>query len=260
MAETEKCLRDVWVETSWGSMHCLVSKGNFDPGATVYVLVHGLLTAGDYMLPTATRLARRDLVVVPDLLGHGESADPPRTLSIEEHAQSIVQAMEFFGVKRPVLVGGSYGCNVTIELAVKEDVRAQALILIGPADGSEGSAPTMMGRLLADSIIEPRRMVSMVFSDVSRIGLARVFEQLGHMMQHDFHGSMKSVRIPTLLIVGENDPLVTDDFVCAALGCAPSCERITVPSAAHALPFSRPELMSSLITQFIENRELDRAC
>src|SRR5579885_462650 len=138
------------VETAQGNMNVLYSgkkRGtDFD-----LVLVHGLIVSSSFMLPTARYLARRYRVFVPDLIGHGQSDTPDRALSIKDHAQAVACALEKLQVRKPVVVGGSYGCHVAADLFQLLDIRGLAFVGPTPGYGLHQS----MAELLKDALREP---------------------------------------------------------------------------------------------------------
>lgn len=102
------------------------------------------------MEPTAKILAQNNSVCVPNMLGHGLSATPDHALNIEEHAAALSEFLKAAGFTNPVLVGGSYGCNISAELAAMPIVDAKGLVLIGTTDVRGKSVQELMGKLMKD--------------------------------------------------------------------------------------------------------------
>lgn len=246
---------DVYEDTSFGRMHALMSRSN-EPNAECYVLVHGLLVSASYMERTAKLLAAKHTVCVPNMLGHGKSETPEFALNIKEHAQALSEFLEAQGIANPVLVGGSYGCNISAELAAMDCVNAKALILIGPTDVQGRSVQSLMADLIKDGLFEPPVMVPTVIGDITRIGVDRCLEQLGYMSEHDLDGALLRCGIPILLIKGENDKLSSEDLVQEKFEMIPNCQAINVIGSAHCLSVSDPELMAQMIEDFIQQGDL----
>lgn len=251
MFESKAQFHDVMVETSLGRIHALISR-SCDPEAECYVLLHGLLVSASYMEPTARMLAGRNTVCVPDMLGHGKSSTPNNALNIKEHAQILSEFLQAQNLERPVLVGGSYGCNVAAELAAKHSVKAKALVLIGPMDVHGKTVQELSGRLIKDGLFEPPIMFATVIGDVTRIGLDRCLEQLRYMSEHDLDDALLRSAIPILLIKGQYDQLSNEQLVQDKFEIFPNCQAINVIGSAHCLSVSDPELMAQMIQDFVK--------
>ena len=100
----------------------------------------GSAVAWKQVLPT---LARRFTVVVPDLLGHGESAKPRGEYSISGHANVLRDLLAALGHGRATLVGQSFGGGVAMQLAYQYPEHCERLVLV-----SSGGLGREVSRLL----------------------------------------------------------------------------------------------------------------
>ncbi len=256
MQDDDIQFEEVSIKTSLGRMHALLSRSQ-DPSAEFYVMVHGLLVSASYMEPTARLLAGRNNVCVPNMLGHGKSDTPKQALNIKEHATVLAEFLKKAGITNPILVGGSYGCNITAELAADPSVRAKSLVLIGPTDVHGRSVQELMGDLVKDGLFEPPIMVPTVLGDVSRIGVHRCLEQLGYMAEHDMDDALLRSRMPILLIKGEHDQLSSEDLVIDKFEIIPNAQAINIIGSAHCLSVSEPQLMAEMIEDFVREGNLN---
>ena len=96
------------------------------------VLVHGLGIGSSYFVPLAARLSHHAPVFAPDLPGHGPSDHDARPLDVRQLARALGEWMEVMGLRRAVLVGHSFGCQVALHLAAARPEFASRLVLIGP--------------------------------------------------------------------------------------------------------------------------------
>ena len=79
-------------------------------GRASVVHVHGFAISGEYLMPTARRLARRWVNVVPDLPGYGRSERRDHVLGIPALAEALVAILDALDIDQAVLVGNSMGC------------------------------------------------------------------------------------------------------------------------------------------------------
>jgi pimeloyl-ACP methyl ester carboxylesterase len=107
----------------------------FGDGARVTVLLHGLLFSRRMHEPLARELARRGhRVITLDLLGHGESDQPPDMwrYSMPLFAQQVVALLDHLGIEQAVVGGTSLGANVTLEVAAAAPDRLRGMIVEMP--------------------------------------------------------------------------------------------------------------------------------
>src|SRR5438094_854255 len=92
------------------------------------VLVHGLAGSSTTWREVMPALAKRHLVIAPDLLGHGESAKPRGDYSLGAHASGIRDLLVALGVERATFVGHSLGGGVAMQLAYQFPKRCERLV------------------------------------------------------------------------------------------------------------------------------------
>ncbi|HEY9774341.1 MAG TPA: alpha/beta hydrolase [Planktothrix sp.] len=239
--------RNIDVETAHGNMRVMVAgsrtKDDFD-----IVLVHGLIVSSSFMEPTGKLLAGNHRVFVPDLLGHGKSDTPEKPLSVKKYAKELAFVLKQLKVRRPLIVGGSYGCHVAVELSHLMDVKG--LVFVGPTPG--GEVHEGIAALTKDAFFEPPQLVFNVLAEVVRIGPARVIELLKDMRSYPFHQRLRKIKAPTMVITGEHDPFFDPSFMDDTAKSLHSSQSLCIPDVAHGLPFSQPELISDFVEQFIE--------
>lgn len=103
-------------------------------GKTV-VLIHGLAASGRVWRPLIRLLdLTKWRVIVPDLLGFGDSPKPGwNDYSVQEHARMIVATLTRRGVKKPItVVGHSMGCLIAVHIAATNPKLVKKLVLYEP--------------------------------------------------------------------------------------------------------------------------------
>jgi pimeloyl-ACP methyl ester carboxylesterase len=98
------------------------------------LLIHGFLEWSYTWRRNVAALAARYRVVAPDLRGFGLSAkDVRRGHSLTDQADVLCAFMDQLGIKRPVLCGHSMGGEVALRIAVNQPERVRALVLVDPS-------------------------------------------------------------------------------------------------------------------------------
>ncbi|MCF8033783.1 MAG: alpha/beta hydrolase [Desulfarculaceae bacterium] len=123
------------------------------------VFIHGMWGDHSQFAPQVDRFAARHRVMVPDLLGHGQSDKPEVELSMEGFADGVAALCRHAGLKRVVAVGHSLGGAVAVSLAARhpELVRGAACLdttLLAPAKAKKQALPAMLARLEGEPPLE----------------------------------------------------------------------------------------------------------
>lgn len=103
-----------------------------DTGSPV-VLLHGLVASGVFWGAAYDRLAERDRLVVPDLLGFGRSDRPDHGYGPDDHVQALIGCLDALGIDEPVTIGAhSLGCLIALRMASSHPERVAGVVGFGP--------------------------------------------------------------------------------------------------------------------------------
>jgi pimeloyl-ACP methyl ester carboxylesterase len=117
-------------------LHIAIDEGQ----GPVVVLVHGIASSSVTFAKAVPLLSPNHRVIAIDLLGFGESPDPPDSeYTLEEHVASLDATLRSLKLREPfVLVGHSLGSLIITRYAAVREVRphlrqtVSRLVLIGP--------------------------------------------------------------------------------------------------------------------------------
>ncbi|MDR7274890.1 alpha/beta fold hydrolase [Catenuloplanes atrovinosus] len=221
------------------------------PG-TPWVLLHGLAVSHRYLMPTATALPGP--VYAPDLPGFGRSGAPRRALDPREHAAVIAAWMDADGLRGARVLGGSYGCQVAVELAISRPDLAGLLVLAGPtADPAAGMVAHAL-RLARDLPREDLRHMPAVVAGTLAAGPRRIVATLRTAVRHRIERRLPLVTAPVLVLRGEHDPIAPDAWTSFLAGVA-SCRTLTVPGAGHNVVTTAGPRVAAAATAFAYDME-----
>ena len=219
------------------------------------VLIHGLSVSGRYLLPTAARLAAARGVYVPDLPGFGGSERPPQALTIHDLADTLAAWMRAMHLPQAALLGHSFGCQILAELALRHSAcLAQAIFVAPTVDPQARTAIRQLARLLLDASREPPALLPIVLDDDLRAGLGRTVRTFQYALQDTIERKLPQVRVPSLVVRGAHDPIVTPRWAEAVACLLPRSRMVVIPGAAHAVPYSAPVELGRVIEAFLTAR------
>lgn len=245
-----------------------------EPDAPRIVCLHGVRNHGRHFGPLAERLPGYH-VVAPDLLGHGHSSwEPP--WSIETHLRSIVETV---GARESVLIGHSFGGRLAFELAARAPKLVPKLVLADPAiliPGHVALAAAERERheksyVSFEELVDNRYVESQLHYAPREL----VVEDLaGHVDTGDdgrlryrycqsavvaAYGEMASqpprfedVRVPTLLVLGEQSYLPYDHLLDAHRAALGDLLEVAVVPGGHSVTWDALEETASAISAFLE--------
>jgi pimeloyl-ACP methyl ester carboxylesterase/putative sterol carrier protein len=107
----------------------ILEAGRGDP----VLLLHGLGATKASFLPTLFALSKRHRVIVPDLLGHGDTAKPLARYDAPTFARFTLDLMDALEIERAHLIGNSMGGRISLEVALHAPDRVRSLTLLCPA-------------------------------------------------------------------------------------------------------------------------------
>ncbi|MEI5584705.1 MULTISPECIES: alpha/beta fold hydrolase [unclassified Agromyces] len=229
------------------------------PDAPVMMHVHGFGLSGRYLVPTAERLADEYHTLVPDLPGFGRSGGAADALDVPDLAHAAARFLDARGIERATLVGNSMGCPVICEFAYHYPDRIDRAVLVSPAGGVFNQPlRRAMAQIGRDGPREPPRLMGVVTPDYLRFGVPSTVRMFRALTQYPSLERMLALRIPTLAVLGDRDPLIpgskrvdevasrTDHHVLI----------VQIEGAAHAINFSHPGELSHVIRLFMHDRPI----
>lgn len=216
------------------------------------VLLHGALASGAQLAGLGARLDAGD-VVTPDLAGHGGQPDTgPYTLD-----HFVDTAVAAIGSDGPAdLVGYSLGGYVALATAVAYPHLVRRVVTIATKLAwTPAVAAAEAGRLDADRLAERapafvaglaaahpgpgwRAVVTRTAAFLASLGTAPPLD-------------LAAVAAPTLVVVGEEDALVTYDECADAVARLSDGRLVTLPATPHPYERMDPDLLAGTIAPFL---------
>ena len=247
-------LEDRWVIANGTPVFVRVAEPA--PTAPAIVHLHGFAVSGSYMVPTAELLSGEFRTYVPDLPGFGRSPRPQGKQTIPDLADSVAGLLDAVGVEKATVVGNSLGCAVLSAFAERHPDRIESAILVSPAGGAH-SQPLLraLAQLTVDATREPPSMALVAVPDYMSFGLIGSLTLFIAMTRFPALDTLLHLSIPILGVLGARDPLLPPPQRVRQLQrqMASHSTVVVIRDAAHAINFSHPRELSSLIRDFMND-------
>ncbi|HUH13208.1 MAG TPA: alpha/beta hydrolase [Longimicrobiales bacterium] len=224
-------------------------------GGAPVVLLHGLCGSHRWWRYTLPALTPHFRVHVPELVGFGRTTAARPHPSLAEMARVVTEWIAGLEEGPVALVGHSMGGQVAIHLAVREDPPLRRLVLTAAAGVPRPLSLAQLPRMLAQ-VVPPRRWGSPAFlptiaADVLRTGPRTTLAATHRILTDDVRPLLPSVRVPTLLLWGELDPLVPVADGRVMRDAIPDARLVVLSGAAHNPMADRPSAFNHHLIAFL---------
>jgi len=257
----------------------------------VIVLIHGMAGSSRTWRFVAPGLADNHTVVVPDLLGHGDSAKPRGDYSLGAYACGVRDLLVALGHERATIVGQSLGGGIAMQFAYMFPNRVERLVLV--SSGGLGREVSLLLRILSapgSELVLPlvtaplvRDLVPKVAGLFGRVGMRpapeteemwRAYASLCEPRTRTaFLHTLRSVvdlagqrvnandrlylaaAVPTLIVWGDQDPIIPVEHAFATHLAIPNSRLEIFEGAGHFPHCDQPERFLRVALEFMETTQ-----
>jgi pimeloyl-ACP methyl ester carboxylesterase len=259
-------------------------------GGPSILLLHGLASSSHIWDLVAPRLAPRFRVVAYDQRGHGLSGKPSSGYGFDRLVADAAAVIGSLGLRRPVVVGHSWGANVALQLAGDraELVSGDVLVdggFLSMRDGMDWrtaratlAPPQLKGmsleqfragmRTFTRGAVELTPEVEAVFLSLMRVdrdgnihprlSRANHLRILRALWEQDAQGLLRRVRVPTLVLGVRSAPDEADsagfmeekERAADVVTAIDEAVRFEWIEGIHDIPIQRPDSVAERIERF----------
>ena len=240
------------------------------------LLLHPFPCHHEFWNPVAAALESRYRLILPDLRGHGDSEIGEGPALMRKHAGDVARVLDAAGIGKAAFIGCSIGGYVLFEFWRRFRARVTSLVLCDTrpqpdtaearanrfkaADavleqGTEPFIESMIPKLLGRTTLAARpdlvdgaraMMRKMSAENISMV-------QRGMAERPDSAADLKTIKVPTLIAIGEEDLLSTPaDGELMRQNIAGSQLKV-IPKAGHYAAWEQPEAVGMVLRQFLDS-------
>ncbi|MBY8872336.1 alpha/beta hydrolase [Micromonospora sp. PLK6-60] len=177
------------------------------------ILLHGGLGSGEMFAPILPTLAEQHQVILPDLQGHGRTADVDRPLDLTLMADDIAALIDHLGLEQPDVVGYSLGGGVGLQLAVRHPAKVGRLVCASAQIRRDATYPEILaqqGQMGAGAaeFLKDTPMYELYARVAPRPeDFPRLLDKIGEALAQDFDFTeeVRGLRVPTLVVAADAD-------------------------------------------------------
>ena len=195
-----------------------------------------------------------------------ESLTAAQPYDLKALADDCAALMDALGLDKAHIAGISMGGVIALHMAVHHPGRVKTLI-VGAAPAAARWSATFLQQMLSKSaeertdlmveaLLSPRGLTDSEMAATLRATLSVTHSAPGsHRMAalraHDLEAELSMIDIPTLVINGSDDPIVTPESARLVADRIPGAELVVLDGARHGLSFEFREQTGKLISDFV---------
>src|SRR5215208_2390387 len=242
---------------------------------TPLVLLHAFPLDGRMWAPQVEALAGTYQVIVPDLRGFGAARDQAVSeAGMDLLADDLLRLLDDRGLDRVVLGGLSLGGYVALAFMRRHADRVSGLVLLdtkATADGDQARADRlkMAERVLAEgNDFVPEVMLPKLLGETTREHRPEVVSRVAALIREQTPQAiagaqwgmaaraattdvLASVKVPTLVVTGEEDAVTGPEVGRDLAAGIPGARFLLVEEAGHLANLEQPEIVNEALLDFL---------
>ena len=240
------------------------------------VLIHGFPLSAHMWEPQFVLSESGWRLVVPHLRGFDEGAAGRSATSMDDYAGDIIDLLDSLHIEQAVIGALSMGGYVTFALLrnapsyfkglVLADTRPQAdtpegragrerMITMVREKGPSSVADDMVPKLLGETTRrEHPGVVEQLREIILSNGSETIAAALTAMMRRpDSTPTLKTIKVPTLIVVGEEDTVTPPQDSVEMHNAIPGSELVRIPKAGHMANMEQPTVFNDAVARFLSH-------
>lgn len=256
------------LKTSFGKVHVIISGP--ERGSPL-VLLHGMNASSTMWYPNVKALNEKYRTYAIDYIGEpNKSAAEKPIKSKEDILQCYDEVFAKLQLKKFSIVGASRGGWLTVQLALHLKDKVGSIVLLSPAQTFIEVKPKRkiiqnifftlfpekenMKNTLKTLSYNPDKLEKQ-YVDQYLICLQNMKKETGVLKMQPFsEEELRSLNMPVLLLIGDNDIINNKKSIKRARALLPKVEAEMIGQSGHFISFDQPEVVDTRMLQFLSGK------
>jgi 3-oxoadipate enol-lactonase len=240
------------------------------------LFIHGFPLNHSMWSPQIDAFQKDHRIIAPDLRGFGGSTFTAGTVTMRQYADDMLKVLDHLDVSEPVtLCGLSMGGYIAWQFVQNYPDRLNGLILCDTKASADSEDAAKNRHKLAESVLQKgagvvaQAMPEKLFAKTTLKERTEIVEECKQMMlsanpegiaaalrgmaeRPDMSALLPKIKVPTLVIVGEEDQITTVEEMSRMASAIPGATFVEVPGAGHMAPLEQPGPVNDAIRTFLQ--------
>ena len=235
------------------------------------LLIHGLGASAERWEHVIPQFAKNYRVLVPDLIGFGLSDKPVVDYTTDYLSEFIRKFLKKLGIDSVSIIGSSLGGQIGAEFTYQNNSMVEKLVLISPSGIMKHSTPALDAYVMA-ALYPSDSSASNAFQIMSgsknidkktikgfvqrmklpNAKMAFMSTLLGLKDAEIISEKLVSIKSPTLIIWGENDPVIPIKYAQSFVSEIDDCRFVKMENCGHTPYVESPDKFYKIVFDFLK--------
>lgn len=222
---------------------------------TALVFLHGWGQNIQMMQGIGNHFKDTNRIIILDLPGFGKSKEPDKVWTIDDYADALKELLDKLNVKKPIIIGHSFGGKIGLLYATKYEV--DKLICLASPYKKIITKETFKTKTLkfAKKIPVLNKLEGFAKKHIGSTDYKKASEMMRKIMvehvNYDISDKLKKIKCPTLLIWGTLDQAVNINDAYELEKIIPNCGLVTYEGCSHYAYLERFDQTIRVLKSFI---------
>lgn len=218
------------------------------------ILLHGWGQNIEMMKPLGDKLEDKYRITIIDFPGFGDSPEPKKVFNVDDYCEVVEELVKALKIKKPTLVGHSFGGRVSIMFASRNEV--DKLILFGsPCFHKEEKSLKLQALRTLKKVPGINKLEGFAKKHIGSRDYKNASEMmrkiLVEVINEDLEEYARRIKCPTLLMWGDNDLEVSVDDARKMEKIIDDAALIVFPNSSHYAYLENLNQVVKIIKEFV---------
>jgi 3-oxoadipate enol-lactonase len=208
--------------------------------------------------------SRRFKAAAWDARGYGDSDDYEGALQFEYLTGDVMRVAEHFKAQKLHLVGLSMGGRIARNVALRAPERLHSLVLISTNPGFDAMSPESVKRFVNERRTRtPQTLAKLLGSRASRAAYDELLDSVARIHDASYQKTLEAsvaqdraapieqIRVPTLVIAGEEDTVYPPELAVEMARRIPGAELLMLERTGHLANLEQPDRFNKAVFDFV---------
>ncbi len=228
------------------------------------LFLHGIRGNRRNWLGQIEFFARRFKAAAWDARGYGDSDDYDGPLQFDYFTWDVLRVAEHFKAKKLHLVGLSMGGRIARNVALRTPERVHSIVLISTDPGFDTLPTSRVMQFVNERRVRtPQSLKTLLGSGSSRAAYEELLDSVARLHEASYQKTLEAsvaqdrgapiqkIRVPTLVIAGEEDTAYPPELAEEMARRIPGAELLMLERTGHLANLEQPEKFNQAVFDFV---------